>query len=430
MKVDMVMPQMGESITEGKILKWHKKIGDKILKDETVLEISTDKVDSEIPSPVSGFVAELLATEGQTVAVGTLIARIETDTTAASSAPEGKQYEPIKNVVKETIQTEVAIIKKDEKQKITGERFYSPVVKNIAKVEGISQSELDSIDGSGLDGRITKDDVLVYLDKRSKGQITSKTQSVLVPKTVTHVAYVYNKERSEVLPMNNVRKLTADHMRRSLDTSAHVYSLTEINMHRVVKFKQLHQKEFESKESFKLTYTPFIIEAMVKSVKDFPMINVSVDGASIIKKNYINLGMAVSIENNSALIVPVIRDADMLNLTGLARAVRDLADRSRNKKLRPEEIQDGTITLTNMGGFGSLIGFPIINQPQVAILAIGAITKRPVVIESTDGDTIGIRSMMFAALSYDHRVVDGALGASYLERVRHYLENFDMNTPL
>lgn len=426
------MPQMGESITEGKILKWYKKVGDKILKDETVLEISTDKVDSEIPSPVSGVVVELLASEGQTVAVGALIARIDTDAAAGAaitSIPEIPQVaETSAGTVKEPVSEAPTSIQKEKK--ILSERFYSPLVKNIAKVEGITQAELDTIEGSGLGGRVTKEDVMNYLDKRSKGLVTTKAPTAIPSKTVTPVTYSYNTARSEVIPMSNVRQLTAEHMRRSLDTSAHVYSLTEINMQRIVNFKKLHEKDFERKEGFRLTFTPFFIDAMVKAVKDFPMINVSVDGTNIIRKHYINFGMAVSIENNTALIVPVIRDADMLNLTGLARAVRDLADRARTKKLKPEEIQDGTITLTNMGGFGSLIGFPIINQPQVAILAVGAITKRPMVSETPEGDAIVIRPMMYAALSYDHRVVDGALGASYLERVRHYLENFDSNTPL
>lgn len=237
--------------------------------------------------------------------------------------------------------------------------------------------------------------------------------------------FEFSGERTERIPMSNVRQITAEHMRRSLDTSAHVYSLTEIDMSRVVRYRDKFRAEFERREGFKLTYTPFIIDAMVKAVKDYPMINISVDGNTIIKKNYINISMAVSIENNTALIVPVIRDADQLNLIGIARAVFDLAERARNKKLKPEEIQDGTIALTNMGGFGSLIGFPIINQPQVAILGIGAIKKRPVVIETPEGDTIAVRPMMYASLSYDHRVVDGALGASYLERVAHYLGHFD-----
>ncbi len=429
MKIDMVMPQMGESITEGKILKWFKKTGEKISKDETVLEISTDKVDSEIPSPATGLLSEILVPEGQTVSVGTLIARIETDLN--QSVEPSKPAEPVVSVKTET---PVPEIKKETQQTATqviaekSDRFYSPVVRNIAKTENISEAELASIKGSGLSGRVTKEDVLLYLDQRKKGIAPAETAKSV--KQVPTAKFEFSGERIEKIQMSNVRQITAEHMRRSLDTSAHVYSLTEIDMARIVKYREKNKSEFERREGFKLTYTPFIIDAMVKAVKDYPMINISVDRTTIIKKNYINLSMAVSIENNTALIVPVIRNADQLNLTGIARAVFDLAERARNKKLKPEDIQDGTIALTNMGGFGSLIGFPIINQPQVAILGIGAIKKRPVVIETPEGDTIAVRPMMYASLSYDHRVVDGALGASYLERVAHYLEHFDTSLSL
>ncbi len=439
--VDMVMPQMGESIAEGKILKWHKKVGDKVGKDETVLEISTDKVDSEIPSPAGGIIAEIIVPEGDTVAVGTLIARIATGegATAAptSSAPppqESKKeagmhfsggiesFQQQQTAAMATASASGGLLKSGN-----GSRFYSPLVRNIAKVEGISLPELESIPGSGANGRVTKHDILGYLSKRGKSPAVAGTVSAAPSaKQVPDVRYGYNKARSELIEMNNVRKLTAEHMRRSLDTSAHVYTVTEIDMSRIVKFRDTHKKAFEKREGFKLTYTPFLIEAMVKAVKDFPMINVSVDGTTIIKKNYINLGMAVSIENNTALIVPVIKDAETMNLVGLCRAVNDLAIRARGKKLKPDEIQDGTLTLTNMGVFGSTVGFPIINQPQVAIMGVGAIKKRPVVITDTEGnDLIAIRPIMFASLSYDHRVVDGALGGQYLQRVGYYLENFD-----
>ncbi len=427
MKIDMVMPQMGESITEGKILKWFKKVGEKISKDETVLEISTDKVDSEIPSPATGVLAEILVPEGQTVAVGALIARIETES-AQAVQPAVVETPAVKKA-----QTEVKTEMKKEAPPVqpqitTGksDRFYSPVVRNIAKAESISDNELAAITGTGLSGRVTKEDVLSYLEQRKKGTLPAvATESPKTVKQVPAMKFEFSGERTERIPMSNVRQITAEHMRRSLDTSAHVYSLTEIDMSRVVRYRDKFRPDFERREGFKLTYTPFIIDAMVKAVKDYPMINISVDGNTIIKKNYINISMAVSIENNTALIVPVIRDADQLNLIGIARAVFDLAERARNKKLKPEEIQDGTLALTNMGGFGSLIGFPIINQPQVAILGIGAIKKRPVVIETPEGDTLSIRPMMYASLSYDHRVVDGALGASYLERVAHYLGHFD-----
>jgi 2-oxoglutarate dehydrogenase E2 component (dihydrolipoamide succinyltransferase) len=431
MKIDMVMPQMGESITEGKILKWFKKTGDKISKDETVLEISTDKVDSEIPSPATGLLAEILVPEGDTVSVGTLIARIETDLSQPVETLKTTE-QPVstkKSVAESDIKKETAVATVKVASEKT-DHFYSPVVKNIAKAENISDTELAAINGSGLAGRVTKEDVLHYLEQRKKGIVPAKVSSATSVKQVPVTKFEFTGERIEKIPMSNVRQITADHMRRSLDTSAHVYSLTEIDMNRIVRFRENNKIEFERREGFKLTYTPFMIDAMVKAVKDYPMINISVDGTTIIKKNYINISMAVSIENNTALIVPVIKDADQLNLTGIARAVHDIAGRARNKKLKPEDIQDGTIALTNMGGFGSLVGFPIINQPQVAILGIGAIKKRPIVIETPDGDTISIRPMMYASLSYDHRVVDGALGASYLERVAYYLEHFDTSISL
>lgn len=451
-KVDMVMPQMGESIAEGKILKWHKKVGDKIAKDETVLEISTDKVDSEIPSPSGGILAEILVPEGETVSVGTLIARIETDASAAVSAPattpapkaevkaevkaEAKQESPMHfSSSIDDFQKQTAGVSANVAESVAagsnGSRFYSPLVRNIAKVEGISVAELETIPGTGLNGRVTKNDILAYLTKRPKGGAVAATTAAVTAKQVSEVKYGFNRERSELIEMNNIRKLTAEHMRRSIDTSAHVYSLTEVDMSHVVKFRDKHKTAFEKREGFKLTFTPFLIDAMVKAIKDFPMINISVEGNTIIKKNYVNIGMAVSIENNTALIVPVIKDADTLNLTGICRAANDLALRARSKKLKPDEIQDGTITLTNMGVFGTTAGFPIINQPQVAIMGVGAIKKRPVVIENEDGeDSIAIRPIMYASLSYDHRVVDGALGGQFIQRVAYHLENFDVHTPL
>lgn len=438
--VDMVMPQMGESIAEGRILKWHKKVGDKVAKDETVLEISTDKVDSEIPSPASGTIAEIIISEGETVAVGTLIARIATgETVAKTMAAQTETKEAmhfsggIETFQQQATAVAVAVSSGGSLLKSTnGKRFYSPLVRNIAKVEGVSIEELETIPGSGANNRVTKHDILGYLTRRGKGAQTVVTSTATAAaKQVTEVKYAFNKSRSELIEMNNVRKLTAEHMRRSLDTSAHVYTMNEIDMSRIVKFRDQNKGAFEKREGFKLTFTPFLVDAMVKAIKDFPMVNVSVDGTTIVKKNYINVGMAVSIENNTALIVPVIKDADALNMTGLCRSVNDLAVRARSKKLKPDEIQDGTITLTNMGVFGSTVGLPIINQPQVAIMGVGAIKKRAVVITDNDGnDMITIRPILFASLSYDHRVVDGALGGQYLQRVAYYLENFDLNTPL
>lgn len=447
--IDMIMPQMGESIAEGKILKWHKKVGDKVAKDETVLEISTDKVDSEIPSPAAGVITEILVPEGQTVLVGTLIARIGSESGAVGTAAvraETKKEEAMhfsssiedfqkQNAMQAAASSAVAVQSGALLKGGNGDRFYSPLVRNIAKTEGISAQELATVPGSGLNHRVTKNDILAYLAKRPKGGLVMQAAKVGVSsspatKAVSDVKYGFNKERVELIEMNNVRKLTAEHMRRSVDTSAHVYTMTEVDMTNIVKFRTKHKDAFEKREGFKLTYTPFLLDAMAKTLKDLPMVNVSVDGTTIIKKNYINIGMAVSIENNTGLIVPVIKDADTLNLTGICRAANDMAVRARTKKLKPDEIQDGTITLTNMGVFGSTAGFPIINQPQVAIMGVGAIKKRPVVIETDGEDTIAIRSIMFASLSYDHRVVDGALGGSFLQRVTYYLENFDMNTPL
>ncbi|MCB0832880.1 MAG: 2-oxoglutarate dehydrogenase, E2 component, dihydrolipoamide succinyltransferase [Bacteroidetes bacterium] len=442
--IDMVMPQMGESIAEGKVLKWHKKVGDKVQKDETVLEISTDKVDSEIPSPASGVITEILVPEGEVVAVGTLIARIG----SASGAVAESAVTPASPKKEEAMHFTGSIEDYQKKSSVTaaasprpaqvpakmegGSRFYSPLVRSIAQKEGLSMAELEAIPGTGLNGRVSKNDILGYLSHRQKGiRAPSQSSAAMPVKQVADVKFGYQKERVELIEMNNIRKLTAEYMRRSLDTSAHVYTMTEVDMSRIVKFREKHKSAFEKREGIKLTYTPFIIDAMIKAVKDLPMINVSVDGTTIVKKNYINLGMAVSIENNTALIVPVIKDADTLNLTGLCRASNDLAVRARSKKLKPDEIQDGTITLTNMGVFGSTAGFPIINQPQVAIMGVGAIKKRPVVIQDEDGeDTIAIRSIMFASLSYDHRVVDGALGGSFLQRVAFHLENFDITTAL
>jgi 2-oxoglutarate dehydrogenase E2 component (dihydrolipoamide succinyltransferase) len=444
--VDMVMPQMGESIAEGKILKWHKKVGDKVAKDETVLEISTDKVDSEIPSPAGGVISEIIVPEGDTVAVGTLIARIATGegaTVAATPPPKETKKETamhfsggIESFQQQQTAAVATTVGAGSLLKGNGERFYSPLVRNIAKVENVSLAELETIPGTGSNGRVTKNDILAYLGRRGKAPAVATAGAAAATATaavkqVAEVKYGYNKARSELIEMNNVRKLTAEHMRRSLDTSAHVYTVTEIDMSRIVNFRDANKNAFEKREGFKLTYTPFLIDAMIRAIKDFPMINVSVDGTTIIKKNYINLGMAVSIENNTALIVPVIKDADAMNLTGLCRTVNDLAVRARGKKLKPDEIQDGTITLTNMGVFGSTVGFPIINQPQVAIMGVGAIKKRPVVITDADGnDMIAIRPIMYASLSYDHRVVDGALGGQYLQRVAHYLENFDTTQAL
>lgn len=356
--IDMIMPQMGESIAEGKILKWHKKVGDKVAKDETVLEISTDKVDSEIPSPAAGVITEILVPEGQTVLVGTLIARIGSEVGTAGAATvkaESKKEEAMhfsssiedfqkQNVMQAAASSAVAVQSGALLKGGNGDRFYSPLVRNIAKTEGISAQELDTVPGSGLNHRVTKNDILAYLAKRPKGGLVMQAAKVGVSsspaaKAVSDVKYGFNKERVEFIEMTNVRKLTAEHMRRSVDTSAHVYTMTEVDMTNIVKFRTKHKDAFEKREGFKLTYTPFLLDAMAKTLKDLPMVNVSVDGTTIIKKNYINIGMAVSIENNTGLIVPVIKDADTLNLTGICRAANDMAVRARTKKLNPMKFR-------------------------------------------------------------------------------------------
>ncbi|MBD3274090.1 MAG: 2-oxo acid dehydrogenase subunit E2 [Candidatus Marinimicrobia bacterium] len=419
MKVEVVMPQMGESIAEGTIIKWHKRPGDAVVKDEILLEISTDKVDSEIPSSHDGQLAEILVDEGETVDVGTPIAYIETEkSTSANGQQKGEEEEARETVtVEEKPQAEAASTptKKVETSGREGEDFYSPLVRSIAEKEGVSQDELRAIDGTGIGGRVRKQDLLAYLDQRAE----QKTRPT--PKQAEQVKYTGPMEGVDVIPMNNMRKSIAKHMRNSLDTSAHVYSVTECDMSAVAKYRQAQKAEFQDREGFNLTYTPFIIDAAVKAIKDFPQINssVDIDKGQILQKNFINIGMAVAIDNG--LIVPVIKNADERNFLGIAREGYRLAVKARNGELNPDEVQNGTFTITNPGIFGNLYGLPIINQPQVAILGVGAIKKRPVVIN----DAIAIRHMMYLSLSYDHRIVDGAMGGQFLERIVQYLEEFN-----
>lgn len=447
--VDMVMPQMGESIAEGTILKWHKAVGDKIEKDEIVLEISTDKVDSEIPATTAGVLAEILAPEGETVTVGATIAKISvggaapaaTSAKAATPTPT-PQPQPVKQtdgvgqpqpVARQAVATQPAAT-----TTVTtapgviparvGNQFFSPLVRTIAAKEGLSLPELQQIEGTGVNNRVSKKDILAYLENRPAvrpaATPTAAAAQQMAKQPPAPVQYAYQQDRVEVIPMNNMRKSIMEHMRRSLDSSAHVYTMTEADMTNIVRFREKNKKAFLEKYGFKLTYTPFIAAASARALRDFPMVNVSIDGTNIIKKNYINIGIAVALDNYG-LIVPVIKDADEKNLLGIARAVSDLAGRARTKKLTIDETQDGTFSITNMGVFGSLIGFPVINQPQTAILGVGAIQKRPVVVTTEYGDHIVVRSMLYISLSYDHRVVDGALGGEFLERVAYYLTNFD-----
>lgn len=416
--VDVIMPQMGESIAEGTITKWYKKVGEKIGKDETLLEISTDKVDSEIPSPAAGVVAELLFPEQKTVDVHTIIARIQTDASVSVSAqapttPPVVQDQRPKAVPAPPPSAQQEVV--HQSPSAESDRFYSPLVLNIARAEGISMNELEKISGTGANSRVSKKDILEYVQNRKSGRASAIPQGTKPGAPSGPI---------EVIKMDTMRKAIAEHMVRSVHTSAHVGSVTEADVTKLVAFREKHKSNFEKKEGFKLTFTPFFIDVIVRTLKDFPMLNASVDGDSIILRKEINIGVAVALENG--LIVPVVKHADSKNLPGIARAVNDLSNRARTKKLMPDDVQGGTFTITNPGIFGNLFGFPIINQPQVAILGVGAIKKRPVVID----DAIAIRSMVYISMSYDHRIIDGALGGMFLQRVVQYLENFDTNQAL
>lgn len=427
-RVELIMPKMGESIMEATILKWSKKVGDTVVQDETILEIATDKVDSEIPSPFAGTIEEILYPENAVVAIGKVIAYINTE---GEEAPSVKS----KNIESEQVPASVVeeITKPLSGQNIVtaaidnDNRFYSPLVKNIAKEENISAAELASISGTGSEGRVTKKDILSYIEnkKSSTSPVSASIINTSIPVTTSTeaVSPSFITGNNEIIEMDRMRKLIADHMVMSKHTSPHVTSFIEADVTSIVLWREKNKEEFQKKYGEKITYTPIFIEAIAKAIKDFPMINVSVDGTKIIVKKNINIGMAAALPTGN-LIVPVIKNADYLNLPGLTKSVNDLANRARQNKLKPEEIQEGTFTLTNVGTFGNVMGTPIINQPQVAIMAVGAIRKRPAVIETEQGDVIAIRHMMFLSMSYDHRVVDGFLGGSFLRRVGDYLEAF------
>jgi 2-oxoglutarate dehydrogenase E2 component (dihydrolipoamide succinyltransferase) len=447
--VDLVMPKMGESIMEATILKWHKKPGDAVRMDETVLEIATDKVDTEVPSTEEGTIAELLYKENDVVPVGEVIARITTDVTeAVPTTPQEKQIYP-QEEAEIFVQSHPAAAPSSSTPATgtatpssNGNRFYSPLVLNIAAQEGVSLSELEKMPGTGNEGRVTKKDILDYVSKRRReigswrSESRNQEQQVSIEKqtsseerqlpTVNRQVSTIPGGNVEIIEMDRMRRMIADHMVRSKHTSAHVTSFSEADVTNMVLWREKVKKDFEKREGTKITFTPLFIEAVVRCIKRFPLVNSSVEGDRIIVKKDINIGMATALPNGN-LIVPVIRNADQLNLVGLARQVNTLADNARNNKLRPEDIDGGTFTLTNVGTFGSLMGTPIINQPQVAILAVGAIKKRPVVIETPHGDSIAIRHMMYLSLSYDHRIVDGSLGATFLTAVANELENFNVN---
>ena len=485
-KYQLLLPKMGESVAEATIIKWNKKPGDYIEADEAVMEIATDKVDSEVPSPVSGKLVEQLCKEDEVVQVGSVIAIIETDVAesndvspaatvpapeaapqpVAEKAPQFVAQATPQAIVEEQVPEPVDAIpgidqiEQRETAPVSGvkyeNRFYSPLVKNIATQEGVGSAELDQIPGTGAEGRLTKDDLLNYIQKRgtngsatqnftapqsteakqpvpaSSPQLAEPVQTQTAapvaeaPKTAPQPAATSVSGSHEIIEMDRMRRLIADHMVYSKHTSPHVTSFVEADVTELVNWREKVKNSFEKREGEKITFTPIFIEAVVKAIKDFPMINVSVNGTQIIKKKDINISMATALPSGN-LIVPVIKKADELSLIGITKAVNDLANRARNNKLQPDDVKDGTFTITNVGSFGNVMGTPIINQPQVAILAVGAIKKKPAVIETPKGDSIAIRHMMFLSLSYDHRVVDGALGGSFVSRVAHYLEKWDIN---
>lgn len=443
---ELIMPKLGESIIEVTILKWNKNIGDKIEAEESVLEIATDKVDSEVPSPVNGVLSKIFFQVDDVVPIGTVVAHIQTNDGSetvestqkvSSSTAEADESQPTES---HATPPYVPSVEKpvEHSTDVNGEdRFYSPLVRNIAQAEHISRQELDTIPGSGQGGRLTKQDLMAYISNRSKTktptvqekEIVQPTEEKSTPSQV-FVSDIKSGPNTEIIEMDRMRKLIADHMVKSKQTSPHVTSFVEADVTNIVCWRDKNKNAFQQKYGQKLTYTPIFIEAIVKAIRDFPMINVSVEGDKIIVKKNINIGMAAALPSGN-LIVPVIKNADRMNLVGLAGVVNDLAERARKNALRPDEIQDGTYTVTNVGTFGNDMGTPIINQPQVAIMALGAIRKKPAVIETEEyGDIIAVRHMMILSHAYDHRVVDGFLGGSFVKRVAEYLESFDPNAAI
>ncbi len=432
--VDIVMPKMGESIMEATVLRWHKKPGDTVKMDETLLDIATDKVDSEVPSTAEGTLSEILCNENDVVAVGAIIARIQTAAGAAVTpqavSPQPSVSSPAPSPKEETIDIPYQPAGAKVNPPSSGMRFYSPLVLNIAAQEGISMSELESIPGTGNEGRVTKKDIIQYVSSGRKGAAApsvKREEVMVIPAAKVETSAPVNYSGNvEIIEMDRMRKLIADHMVKSKHTSPHVTSFTEADVTNLVLWRDKVKKEFEKRENSKITFTPLFIEAIVKCIKKYPIINSSIDGDKIIVKKDINIGMATALPNGN-LIVPVIKNADQLNLVGLSKQVNQMAENARNSKLKADDTQGGTFTFTNVGTFGSLMGTPIINQPQVAILAVGAIKKRPVVVETPHGDSIAIRHMMYLSMSYDHRIVDGSLGATFLTAVANELENFNPN---
>ncbi|MCP1383033.1 dihydrolipoamide acetyltransferase family protein [Runella salmonicolor] len=431
--VEMVMPRMGESVMECTIISILKKVGDAVESDDSVMEVATDKVDTEVPSPYSGIIREILVKEGDVVAIGNIVMRIDTEVTT----PQNGSPTPIAEVPEEALALETQFqslvtspIQSTADVSSSG-RFYSPLVLNIAQTEGISRQELDQISGTGTDSRVTKKDILGYLEERKHHPVgAASAQTAGVAQETSHASSPQSpasirKTGVEVIPMDRMRRVIMERMLESQRISAHVSSFVETDMTNVVLWRNQIKDEFKKQTGEGITFTPILIEAVVKAIKDFPLINISVEGENIIKKRDINVGMAVALPSGN-LIVPVIHNADQYSLIGLAKKVNELANRARQNKLTPDDLAGGTYTVSNIGSFGNIMGTPIILQPQVAIMAFGAIQKRPVVIETPQGDVIGVRSMMYISHSYDHRVVDGALGGMFVKRVSDYLEKFDL----
>lgn len=436
---NLQLPRMGESVSEATIVKWLKQPGDSIEEDEPVLEIATDKVDSDVPSPVSGILKEQLFAENDIAQVGDAIAVIETESVEEENTVPVDTIPGVDQLENQSDPKHRHEASENVPNNATS-RFYSPLVKSIAAEEGLTIEELDGISGTGNEGRVTKQDILHYLEARKVGEsnkpdLPTIEQRSQTPATSEHVPVSASdpisipsatSSNDEIIEMDRMRRLIADHMVKSVQTSPHVCSFVEADVTNLVNWRNKVKTAYEKREGEKITFTPIFVEAVSKAIRDFPMINISVNGTQIIKKRNINVGMATALPSGN-LIVPVIKHADQLSLVGLSKVVNDLANRARTNQLKPDDTQDGTFTLTNIGAFGNIMGTPIINQPQVAILAVGTISKKPAVIETEHGDLIGIRHMMYLSLSYDHRVVDGALGGRFVKRVADYLENWDMN---
>lgn len=443
-KFELKLPKMGESVAEATVTNWLKEVGDTIEADEAVLEIATDKVDSEVPSEVDGVIVQILFNVDDVVQVGQTLAIIETEggtletpsIIETKTIDDEKQPQAVAEVTAQVAQAKESV--QNQSINNTEGRFYSPLVKNIAATEGITQEELDAITGTGNEGRVTKNDMIAYIENRGKGTIapkqeeksieTNNTQTVPTPVKKAPAAVPISGE-DEIIEMTRMGKLIAHHMVESVQTSAHVQSFIEADVTNIWNWRKKVKNEFMKREGENLTFTPIFMEAVAKALKDYPMMNIAVDGTNIIKRKNINLGMAAALGDGN-LIVPVIKNADQLNLVGMTKQVNDLANRARNNQLKPDDIQGGTYTVTNVGTFGSIMGTPIINQPQVGILALGAIRKVPAVIETPEGDFIGIRYKMFLSHSYDHRVVNGALGGQFVKQVKDYLEAWDVNRPI